>query len=304
MRSEALRTELRALLGRRVAFDEPLSRHTSLRVGGPADALARIDSREELLRIQHWCRDRGVGCWVVGSGFNTLAREEGVRGLVLRLSGLRRVERLDGGSLRAEAGATHTQVIRFCEQAALTGLEFGAGIPGTVGGWVAMNAGIREREMGDVLHAVEYAEPSGEGCFALAREELSFEYRCTHLPDGAVVVAATFETRPGEPERIRAATRAQLEQRRASQPVDRLSCGSVFKNPPGDHAGRLIEAANLKGLRVGGAEVSEVHANFFVNRGEATADDVLELIGHVRERVLQHAGLCLETEVRVLGGAT
>ena len=115
-------------------------------------------------------------------------------------------------------------------------------------------------------------------------------------------MAATFETRPGDPERIRAATRAQLEQRRATQPVDRLSCGSMFKNPPGDHAGRLIEAADLKGLRVGGAEVSEVHANFFVNRGEATADDVLELIGRVRERVLQHAGLCLETEVRVLGG--
>ncbi len=200
-----------------------------------------------------------------------------------------------------DAGVTHSSVTRFCAQEELTGLEFAVGIPGTIGGWIAMNAGTREREMKDLVHAVEYVDAASGGVVRASASELRFSYRKTHLPEAAVVVSAEFDTRPGERAEIVALTRELLDQRRATQPVDQLSCGSVFKNPEGDHAGRLIDAAGLKGHRIGGAAISDLHANFIVNVGGARAGDVLALIETARNEVARRFSIELEPEVHILG---
>jgi UDP-N-acetylmuramate dehydrogenase len=192
-------------------------------------------------------------------------------------------------------------VSRFCADRGRSGLEFAVGIPGTVGGWMRMNAGTREREMKDVVESVAIADPSGRGVRELSAAELRFRYRSLELEPGAVVVGARLRTSEEDPERVRARMRTLLDERRATQPLDRLSCGSVFKNPEGDHAGRLIEAAGLKGRRSGDAEISDVHANFIVNRGGATASDVLRLIEIARTEVARRFSVELETEVEIVG---
>jgi UDP-N-acetylmuramate dehydrogenase len=301
MLDEALARGLRALLGRRVQFDEPLARHTSLCVGGPADALARVASRQELAELARLCAVHSAPLHVLGAGFNTLALDGGVRGVVVRLQGWRRLERLSGDELQAEAGATHAQLARFCAQQGLAGLEFAVGIPGTVGGWIAMNAGTREREMKDVVRAVELIDARTGESHQRSAAQLEFRYRAAQLPPGAIVAAARFGLHADDPARIRARQRAQLDARRATQPIDQPSCGSVFRNPPGDHAGRLIEAAGLKGARVGAAEISPVHANFIVTRSPARATDVLALVERARAEVARRFGVELELEVRLLG---
>jgi UDP-N-acetylmuramate dehydrogenase len=271
-------------------------------VGGPADALASPRTLQALVALLSLCRRLELRWWVLGSGFNTLVRDEGVRAVVLRLHALRRVEWSPQGGLRAEAGATHATVTRFCAERGLAGLEFAVGIPGTVGGWIAMNAGIGAREMKDAVEAVELVA-DGQ-----VREwpahALGFGYRRAELPAGAVVSAARFRVTSDEPAAIRARMQELLARRRATQPVDQPSFGSVFKNPPGDFAGRLIEAAGLKGAREGGAEISTVHANFIVNRGGATARDALALMDRARAAVRDRFGIELEPEVRVVGGAS
>ncbi len=221
--------------------------------------------------------------------------------MVVRLAGLRGIELGPDGLVRAEAGVTHTQITRFCAERARTGLEFAVGIPGTVGGWIAMNAGVHGREMKDLVVSVELFEPERSAIVSRAREELVFRYRATELPAGAVVLSATFRTGSADSGEIRERQKSQLAQRRATQPVDQPSCGSVFKNPPGDYAGRLIEAAGLKGARDGDAMISDLHANFIVNRGGATAAQVLRLIERARVAVSTQFGVALETEVRICG---
>jgi UDP-N-acetylmuramate dehydrogenase len=284
-----------------VAFDKPMSRRTSLRVGGPADALVWPQSRAVLAQVVALCRDCAVPTSVLGLGFNTLVREGGLRGVVFQLRGLREVRREQGGHLFAEAGGSHSEVSRFCARERLAGLEFAAGIPGSVGGWIRMNAGIPEREMKDVVESIECLDlPSGE-IRTLQAGELGWHYRRLELPDDHWVLAARFATEPGDGDQIHQRARERLEQRRARQPIDQSSCGSVFKNPPGDHAGRLIEAAGLKGATIGGAQISELHANFIVNRGEGTASDVLALIERARSEVLRLFGTELQPEVQLIG---
>ena len=295
-----LRAELRRLLGRRVRFDEPMARHTSLRVGGPANALAQPRSRKELEQLAALCREHGEPLVAIGKGFNALVRDAGLRAVVVRLSELRALERDERGHVFAEAGVTHTAITRFCADQGLCGLEFAVGIPGTVGGWLVMNAGIPEREMKDVTLRVEVLEPARSEIRELCSRELHWHYRRLELPEAALAVSGTFATVPGDREAIRAEMRRHLDHRRATQPVNVPSCGSVFKNPPGDHAGRLIEAAGLKGRTSGGARISDLHANFIVNRGEATATDVLRLIELARDEVERRFGVHLETEVRLL----
>ena len=292
-----LERALRERFGRRVAPDEPLARHTSLRVGGPADALVRADSADELEALAALCSAHRTPLCVLGAGFNTLVRDGGIRGVVVRLAGLRAIERR-GAEIRAEAGVTHTQLTRFAAQEGLAGLEFGVGIPGTLGGWLAMNAGTREREIGAAVASVDLL--AGGARATAPRSALRFAYRKLERPADAILLAARLALEPGDPSAIRARMRDQLEARRATQPVDQPSCGSVFKNPTGDFAGRLIEAAGLKGLRCGGAQISELHANFIVTSG-ASASDVLELIARARAAVKQRFGVELETEVRIMG---
>jgi UDP-N-acetylmuramate dehydrogenase len=297
-----VREALAGGLGDRIAFDVPMARLTSLRVGGPADAVATPETREQLATLLRICARHRVPHHVVGGGFNVLALDGRLAGVVVRLSRFRRLEERPG-ALRAEAGVSHSQVTRFCTDRGLSGLEFGAGIPGTIGGWLAMNAGIPEREVKDAVVEVEVMSPTGSSIRVLPRAALRFVYRGLRgLAPGSVLLSALFRVTPSDPATVRAKVEALLARRTRTQPLNVPSCGSVFKNPPGDHAGRLIEAAGLKGFRVGGAQISPVHANFIANTGGATASDVLALIREAQQRVAQRSGQHLRREVRIVGG--
>jgi UDP-N-acetylmuramate dehydrogenase len=298
----AARAELERALGPRIAFDERMSRHVSLRVGGPADAWATPGDRAELAALLAACARHRLPHTLVGAGFNLLVRDEGLDGVAVSLAKLRRIEERPGRSLRAEAGVSHSQVTRFCAQRGFAGLEFAAGIPGSVGGWTAMNAGIPGREMKDVVREVEVMSPTGRSRRYLARSGLRFVYRALRgLAPGSVILSVLFGVALSQPARVRAEVERLLARRAATQPLDVPSCGSVFKNPPGDFAGRLIEAAGLKGMRVGGAQISPVHANFIANVGGARAADVLALMEKARTAVWEKHGIRLEPEVRVVG---
>jgi UDP-N-acetylmuramate dehydrogenase len=303
MISNAARTALEEALGDRVRFGVPLSRYTSLRVGGSADAVATpAASREQMARLLGVCRAQGLRYTVLGGGFNTLARSGGFEGVVIRMSEWRKLQERPGGRLRAESGVSHSHITNFCAERGLSGLEFGCGIPGSIGGWVAMNAGIPAREVKDAIREVEVMSPTGASVRHLPREALRFEYRALRgLAVGSVILSALFEVEISTPERVRSEMRRLLAQRSRSQPLNVPSCGSVFKNPPGDYAGRLIESVGLKGRRVGGAQISPMHANFITNVGGATAADVLALIEEAQQKVFDATGIRLVPEVRILG---
>lgn len=301
----AAREELEEALGDRVRFDAPLSRHTSLRVGGPADALAKPADRGDLARLLAICARHRVPQIVLGAGFNTLALDAGVEGVVIQLGSLRRLEERPGGTLRAEAGVSHNQLVKFCIRHGFSGLEFGAGIPGTVGGWIAMNAGIPSREVQHVVRELEVMAPTGCTTRHLERAALRFVYRGLRgLAPGSLILSALLAVSFSTPARVKAEIDGLLARRSQTQPLDVPSCGSVFKNPPGDYAGRLIEAAGLKGHRIGGAQISPVHANFIANVGGASAADVLALMREAQARVLAQTGLKLVPEVKVIGRKT
>lgn len=296
------RAALVACLGERIEFDVPLSRHTSLRIGGPADALATPADRDELARLLAVCDEQALPVCVLGSGFNILVREGGIRGVVVRLKKLRRIERVSPDTLSIEAGASHATITRYCTLHGLAGLEFGAGIPGTLGGWIAMNAGIGVRELKDVVREIDVLDRRGRETTTIPRARLDFRYReLAGLPPGSVIVAARLAVSPSDRSTVTAEVDRLLAHRHATQPIDQPSCGSVFRNPPGDWAGRLIESVGLKGARAGAAEISTVHANFIVNHGDAKAADVLCLIERARALVAARTGIRLETEVKILG---
>ncbi|MEE8475821.1 MAG: UDP-N-acetylmuramate dehydrogenase [Myxococcota bacterium] len=305
MIAKAARDSLEEVLGDRIRFDVPMSRFTSLRVGGPADALATPTSRDQIARLLGVCSAHRLPHWVVGAGFNTLALDSGVEGVVIQLGGLRLLEERPGNRLRAEAGVSHAQITNFCCKRGLAGLEFGAGIPGTVGGWLAMNAGIPGREVKDVVREVEVMGPTGRRIRHLGRHALRFVYRALRgLAPGSLLLSALFEIAISRPHEVRAEVNRLLDKRAESQPLDVPTCGSVFRNPPGDFAGRLIESAGLKGRRIGGAQISTLHANFISNRGDATAADVLALMEEARSAVWTATGARLVPEVRMLGRKT
>jgi UDP-N-acetylmuramate dehydrogenase len=298
----AARTALEEALGDRVRFGAPLSRYTSLRVGGAADAVATPATREQMAQLLAVCSTHRLRYTVLGGGFNTLALGAGFEGVVIRMSRWRNLQERPGGRLRAESGVSHSQITNFCAERGLSGLEFGCGIPGSVGGWVAMNAGIPAREVKDAIREVEVMSPTGSSVRHLPREALRFEYRALRgLAVGSVILSALFEVGISTPERVRAEIDRLLALRSRSQPLNVPSCGSVFKNPPGDYAGRLIESVGLKGRRIGGAQISPVHANFITNLGRATAGDVLALIEEAQEKVFEATGIRLVPEVRIVG---
>lgn len=296
------RQALEDRFGDAVRFDVPMSRHTSLRVGGPADAFVMPADRKALHELLALCAEYGLPHTLLGAGFNLLIRDAGLDGVVVCLKKLRGLEQGPGPTVYAEAGVSHASISRFCIERGFTGLEFGAGIPGTVGGWIAMNAGIGVREQKDVVREIEIATVDGGETIRIERADLDFRYReLRGLPDGAVVVAAWFAVSVSTPEAVQAEVDRLLARRHATQPLDVPSCGSVFRNPQGDFAGRLIEQAGLSGERIGGAQITPLHANFIANVGGASADDVLALIELARERVRAKNGIELETEVRILG---
>jgi len=300
-----VRADLEAALPGAIRFDVDASRLTSLRVGGVADALAVPPDRRSLAALLAICARHRLRHLVIGRGFNSIVRDEGVDGVLIQLAAFKRLEERPDGLLRVEAGVSHASLTRFCRERGLAGLEFGAGIPGSIGGWIAMNAGIPERETKDAVREVEVMSPSGAKLHHLPRERLGFRYRALRgLAPGSVIVSALLAVQIGVRDRVAEEIDRLLARRAATQPLDVPSCGSVFKNPPGSYAGRLIEAAGLKGERRGGAQISPLHANFIVNTGGATAADVLALIGHARAAVRVRTGILLEPEVRIFGRGT
>lgn len=276
--------------------EEPLAPLTAWRIGGPAELLARPADREDLLLALAWARGEGVPWRIMGNGSNLLVRDCGVRGLVLRIR--RTLDRLEVDSPLIEAGAgfPFPNLTREAARNGLSGLEFGAGIPGTTGGAVVMNAGWHEHEIGNVVESVEAIDAGGE-LRTWTPGECGFAYRTSRFrrrPE--VVVSARLRLVPDDPGRITERMDRFASSRKEKQPTEFPSCGSVFLKPEGDFAGRLIDRAGLKGRTVGSIRISEKHANFFVNLGGGTAEQVLELVEQVEEEVLRRFGVRLQRE--------
>lgn len=290
--------------GARVRFDEPLSRHTSFRIGGPADVWVEVADAEEIRRVLALAAATDLPLWVLGGGTNILVSDRGVRGLVLHLG--RRFAAFDwrangdGQHVRAGAAVPFKRLVNEAVARELAGLEFAEGIPGTVGGGLLMNAGAFGGEISQVIEFVEGVDAAGT-LRRLPRQALRFSYRHFDLPAGFIVTHVEFLLQPGDRAAI-VARRADAKKRReAHQPLGYPNAGSIFKNPPGEYAGRLIEAVGLKGARHGGAMIAEQHANFIVNLGGATAADVRALMNEAAQRVWEAKQVRLEPEIRLVG---
>ena len=282
----------------------PLSEFTTWRVGGPAEWLAEPTTIEQVTGWLNWANEEGLPCRVIGAGSNLLIHDEGLAGLTICLRRLQGVE-LDPntGVVKALAGEPIPSLARRVAQSGLQGLAWAVGIPGTVGGAAVMNAGAQGGSTEEWLDSVEVVSLRGGEPFELSREQLEFDYRHSRLQhEPLLVLSARFQLEPGhDPQQLRRITSGNLSKRTSTQPYTQPSCGSVFRNPEPLKAGRLIEELGLKGTRIGGAEVSTVHANFIVNSGDATADDIDRLIKLVQDRVRSHHDLSLHPEVKRLG---
>jgi UDP-N-acetylmuramate dehydrogenase len=281
--------------------DEPMSRHTSFRIGGPADVLLMPRSVADLSRAVVLTRQSGFPLTVVGNGSNLLIRDGGLRGVVLKVAENFSEIRFDGAFGYAQSGALLGVVSRRAALEGLGGLEFAVGIPGTIGGGVMMNAGAYGGEMKEVVTLVRVVDEDGR-LRELSAEEMQFSYRTSILQKRPWIVAdLEMRLRPEDCEPILGRMSHNQYLRESKQPLSYPSAGSVFKRPPGKYVGPMVEQLGLKGYRIGGAQVSEKHAGFIVNCGGARASDVLALIQHVREQVQAEFGVWLETEVRIIG---
>lgn len=294
-------SDLQRCSGLSVTVGEPLARHTSFGVGGPADIFIEPTKALALAAAIRVLRRCGVPYVIMGRGTNLLVTDAGVRGAVISLSrGLTRLE-VVGSKIVASAGATIGRVCHVAADAGLAGIEFAAGIPGTVGGALIMNAGANGGCVGGLVDSVVVLDEEGR-CDTLSGSDTEWYYRDSSLRQRHMcVVEATFRLTPASPSAIHRRVYETLQRRCQTQPLGARSAGSIFKRPVGDFAGRLLEAAGTKGMRVGGAEVSRKHANFIINTGTATATDVLRLIHLVRRRVYERFGVWLETEVCIVG---
>lgn len=291
---------LRALYPDRFLENEPMSRHTTFRVGGPADMMFFPANAEELLHVLKLADAAGAEAHVVGNGSNLLVRDGGIRGLTIVLGEHFAEVRVEGTKVYAQAGVLLSKLAFVAQEAGLAGLEFASGIPGTLGGGCAMNAGAYGGQMSDVLVSAEVLL-NGE-VKTLSLEEMQMGYRTTRpLREGGIVLSATFGLREDDKDEIQARMRELNARRRDKQPLNMPSAGSTFKRPEGHFAGALIENCGLKGCTIGGAQVSEKHAGFVVNTGSATAQDILDLIAHIQRVVKQETGVDLEPEVKMMG---
>lgn len=281
--------------------NEPMSAHTTFRIGGPADFLVTPGTAGQLKEILALCREENQPFFILGNGSNLLVGDRGYSGTMICLSRLSAVE-TEGTCIRAQAGALLSKIAREACERSLAGFEFAAGIPGSLGGAVVMNAGAYGGEMVQVLTAVTYLDGAGEE-HTLPAAACALTYRHSRFSDRPdwLVLEAELELRPGDGEAIRARMDELAAKRREKQPLEWPSGGSTFKRPEGHFAAALIEGCGLKGVGIGGAQVSEKHAGFVVNRGGATADDVRRLMALVQETVLRETGVALEPEVRLLG---
>lgn len=280
---------------------EPMRAHCSFQIGGEAALMALPSSAEDIEQIGAFLRERGVCPLVVGNGTNLLVTDAPLRRFVLKLSkGVSEITRLDETRVFAQTGVSLARLATACAHFSLSGLEFAHGIPGTLGGAAYMNAGAYGGEMKDVILSVRYLDEEMRVCEKVG-EALDFSYRHSAFSDRSnILLGCTLSLSPGEEDEILEKIRELSERRRCSQPLDMPSAGSTFKRPAQGYAAALIEQAGLKGFGLGGAQVSEKHAGFVVNRGGASFDDVLRLIDHIRNTVFEKTGVALEPEVRLI----
>lgn len=287
-------------IGCDIKYNEPLSKHTSFRIGGNAEIMAFPDSREALRNALVWCANQECTCRILGAGTNVLAPDAGVSGVTVCLKdALDGMEVLEDGKIRIMSGVTMSRAAVFAAKHGLTGMEFAHGIPGTVGGGVYMNAGAYGGEIGGICHSVEVMDRHGN-IREISREQMDFSYRHSALEaSGDIVVSAVFSLEPGDPEAIRSRMKELMGKRSNSQPLDLPSAGSAFKRPKTGYASKLIDEAGLRGYQVGGAAVSVKHTGFAVNLGGATAEDVKNLLSQVARIVNEKTGIMLEPEIRI-----
>ena len=285
----------------RILLQAPMALYTTLKVGGPADILVKVKNAGEIVSLKSLAQTYSVPVMIIGNGSNLLVRDGGIRGLVLRLGEEMSDVAVTGNTIRAQAGAPLPAVSRVAARHGLTGLEYACGIPGTVGGGIYMNAGAYGGELSQVIREVEAVTPEGE-VHTYPKEEMRFSYRHSRIQDeGLCVTSAVFALSPGNKEEIWALMKDYARRRSEKQPLECPSCGSTFKRPEGYYAGQLIDEAGLRGVSVGGAQVSHKHAGFLINTGDATASDFLSLIAHVQQTVLFKQGVQLMPEVRIVG---
>lgn len=288
-----------AVPGLEVRRDESMSAHTSFKTGGPADIFIEPKSEDELVLCLKVLHREGVQPLLVGRGSNLLVSDAGIRGAVIHLGDMFSEIKPDEGGIYAQAGASLASAASAAMQAGLGGMEFAHGIPGSVGGAVMMNAGAYGGEMADIVRSVRCINPEGE---IVEITDCDFSYRHSRFEEpGWTIIGACFELLPGEKTEILAKMKELMEKRTASQPLDKPSAGSTFKRPANGYAAAMIDQAGLKGFSIGGAAVSEKHAGFVVNLGQATSSDILAVMAHVRETVYERFGVELEPEVRIVG---
>lgn len=307
----AVKDPLRRRFGNRVRFDEPMSRHTRFQVGGPVDAWVKVETEEELAFILPLVHENGLPVLLLGGGTNLLVKDQGIRGVAICLAGdLKAIAPHGETGFSAFGGAVLSRLCRHAVEKGLAGLNFAVGIPGTVGGAIRMNAGTAGGDMAGAIQAIRLMGPDGSSKW-FAREQLRFAYRRLSLAEGerwrladCAILEGRFSLTQGDVKALAEERKRLLYWRKTTQPTRLPSAGCFFRNPEGGQpAGKLIDLAGLKGLRVGGAEVSPVHANYLVNRGGATAADILQLMAIVRERVFQNFNLILEPEVHIVGNS-
>lgn len=283
-----------------VKVNEPMKNHISFKVGGPADILLEPSSDIQVIKSIEVCRDNNIPYIVIGNGSNLLVRDGGIRGVVIKLSGLNSVN-VDKNYIIAGAGVVLKEVSDVALENSLTGFEFASGIPGSVGGAVFMNAGAYDGEMKNIISSVTVLDKN-DNIITLPKEKLEFGYRTSSIKtEGYIVLSAQFELQLGDKDKINSRIEELTQKRIEKQPLEYASAGSTFKRPEGYFAGKLIQDAGLKGFSVGGAEVSQKHSGFVINTGNATAQDVLDVIKHVQDEVKNQFGVELKTEVRIIG---
>lgn len=292
---------LAEILGCEARQNEPMSKHTSFKIGGNADAYIKVNNLSKLSTILKECQDSNVDYMILGNGSNLLVSDDGIRGAVIRLDGdFRKITLVDDTTIFCGAGATLAYLCKFALNCGLSGLEFAWGIPGTVGGAVFMNAGAYDGEMKDVVHSVSHISPSGE-IGRIEKDDLNFGYRTSvYRNNNMIITGVTLKLKKGNPDEIRAKMDDYMSRRSTKQPLEYPSAGSVFKRPEGNFAGALIEQCGLKGKLCGGAKVSEKHAGFIINKSNATAKDVRDLISQIQKTVSDKTGYNLECELIIL----
>ena len=284
-----------------ILVDEPMSRHTTFRVGGPADFFVTPKAKEEVRDVIRICKEAGMPYYIIGNGSNLLVSDAGYRGVIVQIYKEMNEVKVEGDLVKAQAGALLSGIAAKALAAELSGFEFASGIPGTIGGACVMNAGAYGGEMKDVLESVTVL--TGEGkIIELGRNELELGYRTSVIAKkGYIVLGAVLKLERGDGEKIKTYMDELKEKRVTKQPLEYPSAGSTFKRPEGYFAGKLIEDAGLRGFQVGGAQVSEKHCGFVINRDHATAADIMELMRQVQIRVKENSGVDLEPEVKRLG---